>query len=382
MRKLILMITFFYFLFAGEYVITKYIDEKPIIKISYKGPAEVKKIIDIDFKVLDHFDIKDNAPFSFEFFYNKNTKTLTVKYLKNDNIFLIKKYRSKSFTYFPFLVHRAIYDINEYFKLPSAKFLIRKVIYSVLTAPKEASIYLSDYTLSYRRRIISGGLNIFPKWADDRQSTIYFTKYERVPTLYKYNLYTGKREKIISSPGLLIVSDVKGDKLLLTLAPKGQRDVYMLDLKSKKLRKITNYPGIDVNGKFWGDKIVFVSDRYLKPYVFEKDLKTGYIKRILYHGKNQIAVDAYKNNLVISSRETANEFNTNTFNLFLVNSDDDSLKRLTMKGQNSYPNFSVDGSSIMFIKRENFISKIGIIRLGENKIFYYPLTKKLQSFDW
>jgi len=104
MRKLILMITFFYFLFAGEYVITKYIDEKPIIKISYKGSAEVKKIIDIDFKVLDHFDIKDNAPFSFEFFYNKNTKTLTVKYLKNDNIFLIKKYRSKSFTYFPFLV--------------------------------------------------------------------------------------------------------------------------------------------------------------------------------------------------------------------------------------------------------------------------------------
>ncbi len=383
MKKFFLFLLIFLFADAKEIVITKYLENKPAINIKFNGPKEVKKILNMDFEVLDHFELENNSTLSFNFNYDKNAKTLTVEYLKKGQPYIIRKYKSNSYAYFPFLVHKAVYDINEYFHMPSAKFLIRKVVYSLLTAPKEASIYLSDYTLSYKKRLISGGLNIFPKWADKKQKEIYFTKLERLPVLYKYNIYTGKKEKLFSSEGLLIVSDVKKDKILLTLAKNSQPDVYLFDLKLKKLKRLTFYKGIDVNGKFWGDnKIAFVSDRYGRPYIFEKNLKNKKVKRVLYHGKNQVGVDAYKNYLVISSRETSNAFKPNTFNLFLINSEDDSLKRLTMKGQNSFPNFSVDGSSIMFIKRENFFSKIGIIRLSENKIFYYPLPKILQSFDW
>ncbi|EDM24417.1 Tol-Pal system protein TolB [Caminibacter mediatlanticus TB-2] len=383
MKKILLtIILLFNITFSKEFVITKYLENKPVISIKYSGPQEVKKILDMDIKVLDHFEISNNTPYKFIFNYNKIKKTLTVEYQKDSNTILIKRYHSNTYAFFPFLVHRAVYDINEFFKLPSAKFLIRKVIYSLLVAPKEANIYLADYTLSYKRRLLAGGLNVFPKWADNKQTTIYFTRYERKPVLYKFNIYTGKKEKILSSQGMLIVSDVKDNKLLLTLAPNGQPDVYLFDLNTKKLTKITNYQGIDVNGKFWGDKIIFVSDRYGNPYVFQKDLTTGAVSRVLYHGKNQVGVDTYMDNLVISTRETANAFKPNTFNLFLVNANDDSLKRLTMNGQNMFPNFSVDGNSIMFIKRVNFSSKIGIIRLEENKVFYYPLRKTLQSFDW
>jgi len=383
-KKIILGLFFAVSLFANELVITKYFNEKPKINIIFNGDRQVLKILKMDLTVLDHFKYKinqdNNASYRFEFEY-KN-KTLTVKYFEK-NIFKIEKiYKSNSYAYFPFLVHKAVYDINEYFQLPRAKFLIRKVVYSMLTAPKQANIYISDYTLSYRKRIISGGLNIFPKWADEKQNVIYYTKLGRMPTLYRLNLRNGKREKILTSQGLLIVSDVQKNRLLLTLAPEGQPDVYEYDIKSKKLRKITKYNGIDVNGKFWGDKLVFISDRYGMPMVFSKDMDNGTIQRVLYHGKNQVGVDAYKNYLVISTRETSKAFGDNTFNLFLVNKNDDSLKRLTFKGQNSYPNFSVDGNSIMFIKRENFYSKIGIIRLNENKVFYYPLPKILQSFDW
>ncbi|ACM92865.1 protein TolB [Nautilia profundicola AmH] len=384
-KKIVLFLLSMMFLFANELVITKYFNEKPKIGVFYTGDKNVLKILKMDLTVLDHFNYtinKDtNATYRFEF--NYSNKKLTVKYFEKNILKVEKIYKSNSYAYFPFLVHKAVYDINEYFGLPQAKFLIRKVIYSMLVAPKQANIYLSDYTLSYKKRIISGGLNIFPKWADEKQNVIYYTKLGRLPTLYKLNLRTGKREKILTSQGLLIVSDVKKDKLLLTLAPTGQPDVYEYDIANKKLTKITKYNGIDVNGKFWGDdKIVFVSDRYGMPMIFSKDTENGRVQRVLYHGKNQIGVDAYKNYLVISTRETSNAFSTNTFNLFLVNKNDDSLKRLTFKGQNSYPNFSVDGNSIMFIKRENFYSKIGIIRLNENKVFYYPLPKILQSFDW
>ena len=384
-KKTVLLLCTVFFLFANELVITKYFNEKPKISIFYTGDKNVLKILKMDLTVLDHFNYtinKDNNS-TYRFEFNYSNKKLTVKYFENDILKMRKLYKSNSYAYFPFLVHKAVYDINEYFSLPKAKFLIRKVIYSMLVAPKQANIYLSDYTLSYKRRIISGGLNIFPKWADEKQNIIYYTKLGRLPTLYKLDLRTGKREKILTSQGLLIVSDVKKDKLLLTLAPQGQPDVYEYDVLNKKLTKITKYQGIDVNGKFWGnDKVVFVSDRYGMPMIFSKDISNGTIQRVLYHGKNQVGVDAYKDYLVISTRETSNEFSANTFNLFLVNKKDDSLKRLTFKGQNSYPNFSVDGNSIMFIKRKNFYSKIGIIRLNENKVFYYPLPKILQSFDW
>ena len=385
MKRLFIFLLGVVSLFSNEIVLTKYIDNEPAIEVNFKGPKEAEKILKMDFTVLNHFNVIYNdknfsSIFHFDFTYANNT--LKVKYYPADSnkSILIKKYKSNSYAFFPFLIHRAVYDINNYFHMPSAKFLTRKVVYSILTAPKEVSIYLSDYTLSYKKLLISGGVNIFPKWADENQTTIYFTKFERIPSLYKFNIYTGKLDKILSA-NMVVVSDVDLKKgVLLTLAYNGMPDIYLL--KDDKLIKITDYSGIDVSGRFWKGKIVFVSNRFGTPYIFQKDLKTGEVRRILYHGKNQVGVDTYKNYMVISSRETDNAFGKNTFNLFLVNANDDSLKRLTFVGQNMFPHFSIDGNTIMFIKRENFSSKIGIIRLNENKIFYYKLPKQLQSFDW
>ena len=385
MKKFLIIILFFSFLFSKEIVITKYLENKPSITVNFKGPKQVKKILKMDFTVLEHFRVsyKDSneTVMKFDFIYSLPDKKLTVKYIKNSKTVDIKIYKSNTFAYFPFLIHYAVYDINKYFQMPSAEFLKRKVIYSLLIAPKEANIYLSDYTLSYKRMLISGGLNIFPKWADENQKVIYFTKMEKLPVLYKFNIYTGKMIKILSTQGMLTVSDVKNGKILLTLAPNGLPDVYMY--KNNKLIRITKYPGIDVNGKFWGkDSVAFISDRFGRPYVFAKNLKTGIVSKVLYHGKNQAGVDTYNDKMVISTRESDNAFKSNTFDLFLVDKKSESLKRLTFGGQNMTPNFSVDGTSIMFIKREHFFSKIGIIRLNENKIFYYNLPKILQSFDW
>ncbi len=367
------------FAFGEEIVITKYLEDKPSIDITFKGPRGVKKILDMDLKVIDHFNLDKNSTKKIEFSYRNRTLKVTYK-LPSKTI--TKIYKTNSRYYYPFLVHKAVYDLNRYFELPDVKFITRKVVYALMNAPKDVSIYLADYSLSYKKRIIRGGMNIFPKWTDDSQTAIYYTKLGRYATLYKLDLRTGKKIKLLSSQGLLIVSDVKGNNLLITIPKNGNTDVYQFNVKTKQLTRITKYPGIDVNGKFWGDKIAFVSDRYGLPYVFSKDLKSGRISRVFYHGKNQVGVDAYKDYLVVSSRESSKAFSKNTFNLFLMNANDESVKRLTMSGQNNFANFSVDGTSIMFIKRENFRSKIGIIRLNENKIFYYNLKRKLQSFDW
>ena len=174
--------------------------------------------------------------------------------------------------------------------------------------------------------------------ANKEQTEIYYTKFLKEPTLFKYNIYTGKKKRVLSSPGMLIVSDVKKDKLLLTLAINDQPDIYEFDINSRKLKRITKFSGVDVNGHFYdNNKIVFISDRLGYPNVYQKDLETGMISKLIHHGKNHISVSTNGDNVVVSSRETDKAFEKNSFNLLLINKNSDFVKRLTFSGKNMQP---------------------------------------------
>jgi TolB protein len=246
-RFLFLVISF---LFAKEVVITKYLDDKPIIFVEFKGPKSAKDILDLDLKISAHFKYsinkENNAYYKFSFFMGK--RTLRVKYFEDGKRKRIKNYYVNNEKMYPFLIHKAVVDINNYFKLPKIDFMLRKVVYSILEKPRQASIYIADYTFHYNERVVKGGLNIFPKWINDKQKAILYTHLGREAILYKLNLITRKKEKILSSPGVLIASDVKGDKILVTMSPNGQTDIFEYNLKTHKLDKITTYPGIDVSG--------------------------------------------------------------------------------------------------------------------------------------
>jgi TolB protein len=379
---MIILFFAFSFLFAKEVVITKYLEDKPVIAIEFKGDKTSQKILDLDLKVSSHFEytINKNRNAYYKFYFFMGKKNLRVKYFENEKLRKVKNYYVNNEKMYPFLIHKAVVDINNYFKLPKIDFMLKKIVFSILEKPREANIYIADYTLSYKEKVVKGGLNIFPKWIDNRQKSILYTYLGRKAILYKLNLITHRKKRLLSSEGVLIASDVKGNKVLLTMAPKGQTDIYEYNLKSKRLRKITFYPGIDVSGKFWKNDYVFISDRFGVPYLFEK--RGSKVIKVMYHGKNQIGVDTYNNLLVVSTRESDKSFGANTFNLFLLNKNDDSLRRLTFSGQNFMPRFSQDGNTIMFISRKNFKPLMGIIRLNENRLFYFKLPKMIQSFDW
>jgi len=66
----------------------------------------------------------------------------------------------------------------------------------------------------------------------------------------------------------------------------------------------------------------------------------------------------------------------------MINKNSNKVRRLTFGGKNMLPVFSKDGSTVLFIKEYNFSSKLGIIRLKENKVFYFKINRKMQSFDF
>lgn len=303
---------------------------------------------------------------------------------------LSKEYRSANAESYPFLAHKMAIDINDYIKAPKVDWMERMVILSHYTKPGESEILTSDYTLTYKKQLISGGLNIFPKWANESQTAFYYTKYLDKPTLFKFDLTNGQNHKILESNGMLVASDVSSDstKLLLTMAPDEQADIFLYDVPSKQITKLTKYSGIDVSGNFIEDekRVMFISDRLGYPNVFAIPLSgevSGAVEQMVYHGRNNNAASAYGNYIVYSSRETSDEFNRNTFNLYLVSTKSDFIRRLSANGVNQLPRFSKDGETIMYIKHEGNQSALGIIRLNYNKTLLFPLSgSTIQSMDW
>ena len=315
---------------------------------------------------------------------------LLIRLIKtSDNTEVFKKsYAIPNTAKTPFLAHKAVYDINALLKYPDISWINRYVVFSRYTTPKHSEIVLADYTFSYQKVIIRGGLNLFPIWADKDQKSFYYSSYRGLmPTLYRLNIYTGHKEKIISSEGMLVCSDVSqdGHRLLLTMAPEGQADIYQLDLDTGSKQRITRFGGIDVSGKYIGDEhqIAFVSNRLGHANIFKKPLQGYAASQVVYHGRNNNAVDAYGESIVYASRESDNAFGHNTFNLYLTNANGADTRPLTTTGTNQFPRFSTDGTVVQFIKHRNGGSSIGYINLGTSQSLLFPLRgRKIQSIDW
>lgn len=390
---------------------------KILVSISLDSPEtntlnKLKKTLINDFLVSGHFEVAyntsrvnyDDTP-DLRFLSNNEVDLyLNLKALKNiDGSYILftklydvnahsnileKSYSTLKEERYPFLAHRTAISVNDYFKAPSIKWMDKFVVLSTYKGSKKADIMIGDYTLAYKKTIVSGGLNIFPKWADKEQRSIYYTSYNyKKPTLVKLNIFTRERQVIMQSDGMIACSDVSsnGSKILVTAAPNGQPDIYVYNLRTKDKTRITNYRGIDVSGQFIENdsRIVFVSDRLGSPNIFAKGIKTRGVEKLVYHSRNNSSATTFKDRIVYTSKDYDNELAHKTFNLYLMSTKSDSLKRLTSSGINQFPKFSTDGESLLFIKTFKGESSVGIIRLNFNKSYLFPLDgSRIQSIDW
>lgn len=309
--------------------------------------------------------------------------------LKSNKLRYERTYSIENLEQYPYLAHNSVVDLVNHLKMPAINWMSKSIILAREISPMQSQILIADYTLTYKKVILQNGLNVFPKWANDAQSAFYYTKYnENNLSIFRYDLQTDKKTHIIDGDGMLVVSDVNtdGTKLLITMAPQDQADIYLLDLKTQNLTKITDYKGIDVNGNFVDNdtKIVFVSDRLGYPNIFAQSLNSGGIEQMVYHGKNNNSLSTHGHYIVYSSRENyIGQFGTRDFNIYLISTQTNYIRQLTNGGKNTFPRFSNDGGSVIYIKDIYPQSAIGIIRLYENRSFQFPLKiGKIQSVDW
>jgi len=390
---------------------------KILVSIASDSPeigtlGKIKKTLSQDLEVSGHFeliknpaiikydeipDINSLSQSGVDLFLNVSAKKssngsytlLTKLYDINAQAMVMEKsYTTLKENRYPFLAHRTAISINDHFKAPSIAWMDKFVVFSVYKAAGQSNIMIGDYTLSYKKTIVSGGLNIFPKWASKNQKSIYYTSYNYdKPTLVKLNIFNRQKNIIMQSDGMIAASDVNDDasKVLITASPNSQPDVYLYNTRTKKKTRVTRYSGIDVGAQFIEDdtRIVFVSDRLGSPNIFAKGINSRGVEKLVYHSRNNSSASAYKDNIVYSSRDKKNELGQRSFNLYLMSTKSDDLKRLTSSGVNQFPKFSPDGESLLFIKNFNGVSSIGVIRLNFNKSYLFPINSgRIQSIDW
>ncbi|MBN2815108.1 MAG: Tol-Pal system protein TolB [Campylobacterales bacterium] len=312
---------------------------------------------------------------------------VVMKLLQSGEEVFSKSYKVSQQNIYMFVSHAMAYDVNEFMGEPSVEWMKRKVIFSRIIGPQKSEIVIADYTLAYQHIIINGGFNVFPKWANRAQNAFYYTALDAsVPTLKHVDIRKSQITDIVSSDGMMVCSDVSDDgkTLLLTMAKSGQPDIYTYNTETKKYKRETTYGGIDVNGQFMDrNTIVFVSSRLGYPNIFSKKLNTNEVEQRVYYGRSNSACSAHGEYIVYKARESSNAFSPNTFNLHLISTKTDFIRRLTAVGVNEFPRFSKDGDAIIFIKNYKSQSSIGIIRLNHNKNYLFPLKYgKLQSMDW
>ena len=298
-----------------------------------------------------------------------------------------KDYRISSTSKYPFLAHKVISYINSTLKYTDISWINRYVVFSRYTTAKRSEIVLADYTMNFKKTVIRGGLNLFPKWADKNQRSFYYTSFSgTLPTLYRLNIYNGSKSRITSSQGMLVCSDVSssGSRILVTMAPNAQPDIYEMSAGGGSARRVTKFSGIDVSGKYInGDSaIAFVSNRMGYPNIYKKSISGSAVSQVVFRGRNNNAVDTHKDKIVYSSRESHKRYGQNRFNLYLTSTTSSGTRPLTSSGVNQFPRFSIDGSTILYIKQYQNRSSIGYINLLSNQNLLFPLGEKVQSIDW
>lgn len=417
LRNLVFIVTLFGLLNTALFgvdatlKIEKDVEERTRIAVVDASPSQDPRIFNIflsDLKISGHFladkthhkgDITSNfiiptlksQEYVLKYSLNQsNGSKLLVRLFKaSDGKQVFKKsYAIPGKAKIPFLIHKAVSDINNVLKYPDISWINRYIVYATYTRPGLSEIKLADYTFSYRKTIVKGGLNLFPKWADKKQRSLYYTSYNTMlPTLYKLDIYTGAKSKIISSEGMLVCSDVSedGSKLLLTMAPNGQADIYELNLGTKSKTRVTKFKGIDVNGRYIDNeqRILFISNRLGYANVFKKSLKSAATSQVVYHGRNNNACDASGDRIIYSSRESSNAFGKNRFNIYLSSASSGSTRPITTTGSNQFPRFSEDAAVVLFLKQQANGTSVGYTNLSSFQSLLFPYNgNKIQSIDW
>lgn len=192
-------------------------------------------------------------------------------------------------------------------------------------------------------------INLSPSWSPDGRSILYTSYKDGNPSLYSYDLFSGRDVKFSSRMGLNLGGrwSPNGKWLALALEVRGNVDIYLLDSTGKIARRLTEEAAIDVSPAWSpnGDRLAFVSNRSGTPQIYIMEVSSGKTRRLTYSGGYNTSPDWSPKGDRIAYIGRAD----GRFNIFTISVDGGEPQQLTANsGDNEDPSWSPDGRFILF----------------------------------
>ncbi|HEV8341647.1 MAG TPA: Tol-Pal system beta propeller repeat protein TolB [Candidatus Binatia bacterium] len=164
-----------------------------------------------------------------------------------------------------------------------------RIAYVSTSGGRFKEIYVSHLDGSERIQVTNNRtINLSPSWSPDGRSILYTSYKEGNPSLFLFDLFSGKDVKFSSRTGLNLGAkwSPTGKQIAVTLERQGNTDIYLLDSSGNVVRRLTEYAGIDVSPTWSPDgrSIAFVSDRSGGPQIYIMDVDSGKTRRLTFAG--------------------------------------------------------------------------------------------------
>ncbi len=128
-----------------------------------------------------------------------------------------------------------------------------------------------------------------PSWSPDGNKLAYVSFENKKSEIFLHDIYTQKRTKLTSFPGIngAPVFSPDGSKLAMVLSKDGNSEIYIMDIATRQMRRVTNNRNIDTEPAWLpdGQSLIFSSERGGKPQIYRVNLATGKVKRLTYQGE-------------------------------------------------------------------------------------------------
>jgi TolB protein len=144
-----------------------------------------------------------------------------------------------------------------------------RVVYVSETGPKAHRIKrlaIMDQD-GFNGRFLTNGQTIVltPELSPDQKSIVYMSYLDDRPSLYVYDIGTGRQRLLVPNTALTFAPSFSPDGrwILFSMSIAGNPDIYRVPASGGTPQRLTNSPGIDTGGSFSpdGSKIAFESDR-------------------------------------------------------------------------------------------------------------------------
>ncbi|MGH1398800.1 MAG: Tol-Pal system beta propeller repeat protein TolB [Alphaproteobacteria bacterium] len=129
-------------------------------------------------------------------------------------------------------------------------------------------------------------LVLTPRFSPTRQQITYMSYESGKPTVYLYDISTGRHQPLGRFPGMTFAPRFSpdGNKVIMSMAKNGNTDIYEMKLSSRTPRRITQNAGIDTAPSYApdGKRIVFESDRGGTQQLYTMNVDSDSVERITF----------------------------------------------------------------------------------------------------